>query len=426
MKNLDNYNTASLKVFGKLALGMLKWIAIAILVGLISGLVGTLFHALLNNAAEIYNGNRWITLLLPVAGLIIVFIYRCLEMEDDKGTNLVLNSVRSGERLSIKMAFLIFSSTIITHLFGGSAGREGAALQIGGSLAAQTGRFLKLDKKDMSIITLCGMSAGFSALFGTPLTAAVFAMEVVSVGIMQYSAMVPCIIAALVGASVSTFFGIENTYFIVNGIPELTVISSLQTAGTAVACAVISIVFCVSLHWAQKLFQKFLPNQYARIAVGGAIVVALTFIMGTTAYNGAGMPVILNAFAGKSRPEAFLLKIIFTAITLGAGFKGGEIVPTLFVGATFGNFFAQIIGLNPSFGAAVGLAAIFCGVTNCPLASLFLAIELFGIEGLPFYGIAIAISYMMSGYEGLYSGQKIFYSKLKPTMIDRNTGNWHD
>lgn len=418
MSNLSTYFNNMAKLF----IAFIKWTAIAIITGLVIGTVGSLFHLGVDGATMIREKYSWIIFFLPFAGLLIVFLYKILGMSDDKGTNSILLAVRTEQKLSPKMALLIFVTSIITHLFGGSSGREGAALQIGGSLASKFGRIIKLDEYDVTIITMCGMSAGFGALFGTPLCSAIFSLEVVSVGIMHYSAIVPCIISALTGAYVARMFGLSPTSFTVTSFPEASILSVFQVILLAILSAMVSILFCVIMRKTKNLLNTYFKSQYLKIFIAGSIIVLLTFIIGTNDYNGVGTNVIANAFSSNSNPEAFILKILFTAITLSAGYKGGEIVPVLFIGATFGNVMAGIIGLNPSFGAAIGLIALFCGVTNCPIASIFLAIELFGANGLEFYAITAAVSYILSGYEGLYSEQKILYSKLKPEFIDKVIG----
>ena len=410
-----------LEDIGKMLLSFVKWIIIAAVVGAFVGIVGVFFHICVEKATEIRLEMPWLIWLLPIGGAAVVFLYKKTGMEKDRGTNLVLDAVRSNEPLNIKTAPLIFVSTVITHLFGGSSGREGAALQIGGSIASYVGTHIKLDEKDQRIITMCGMAAGFSALFGTPVAAVVFAMEVVSVGVMYYSAIVPCIIASAVGAYIASLFDIAPTSFsVIGSIPTIELLTIFKVIVLAVLCAAVSMLFCLTLKKTHKLYDK-IPNKTAAAIVGGLAVAILTFIIGTTVYNGAGMDVIGRAVAGEAEYEAFILKIIFTALTLGAGFKGGEIVPTLFVGATFGNVAGKLFGLGGSFGAGLGMAALFCGVTNCPLTSLILSIELFGTEGLIYYAVACAVSYKLSGYYGLYSAQKIVYSKHRPEFIDKKT-----
>ena len=410
-----------LEDIGKMLLSFVKWIIIAAVVGAFVGIVGVFFHICVEKATEIRVEMPWLIWLLPIGGAAIVFLYKKTGMEKDRGTNLILDAVRSNEPLNIKTAPLIFVSTVITHLFGGSSGREGAALQIGGSIASYVGTHIKLDEKDQRIITMCGMAAGFSALFGTPVAAVVFAMEVVSVGVMYYSAIVPCIIASAVGAYIASLFDIAPTSFsVIGSIPTIELLTIFKVIVLAVLCAAVSMLFCLTLKKTHKLYDK-IPNKIVAAIVGGLAVAILTFIIGTTDYNGAGMDVIGRAVAGEAEYEAFILKIIFTALTLGAGFKGGEIVPTLFVGATFGNVAGKLLGLGGSFGAGLGMAALFCGVTNCPLTSLILSIELFGTEGLIYYAVACAVSYKLSGYYGLYSAQKIVYSKHRPEFIDKKT-----
>ena len=410
-----------LEDIGKMLLSFVKWIIIAAVVGAFVGIVGVFFHICVEKATEIRVEMPWLIWLLPIGGAAIVFLYKKTGMEKDRGTNLILDAVRSNEPLNIKTAPLIFVSTVITHLFGGSSGREGAALQIGGSIASYVGTHIKLDEKDQRIITMCGMAAGFSALFGTPVAAVVFAMEVVSVGVMYYSAIVPCIIASAVGAYIASLFDIAPTSFsVIGSIPTIELLTIFKVIVLAVLCAAVSMLFCLTLKKTHKLYDK-IPNKTVAAIVGGLAVAILTFIIGTTDYNGAGMDVIGRAVAGEAEYEAFILKIIFTALTLGAGFKGGEIVPTLFVGATFGNVAGKLLGLGGSLGAGLGMAALFCGVTNCPLTSLILSIELFGTEGLIYYAVACAVSYKLSGYYGLYSAQKIVYSKHRPEFIDKKT-----
>lgn len=403
--------------------GFVKWTLIAMLVGAIVGLAGVAFHHALSFATEFRTENRVIIFTMPVAGVLIVSIYKLLGMSNDPGTNCIIKGARGEEKVSLKLAPLIFAATFLTHLSGGSAGREGAALQIGGSLASPVGKVLKLDKQDMATLIMCGMAAGFSALFGTPIAAAVFAVEVVIVAAAQYAALVPCMISGITASVVARIFDVKPESFIVQGVPSLDGNSGtdlVRVAVLAAGCAAVSVLFCVAIKATGRTYERIFKSDYLQILTGSAIVILLTVLLGTTDYNGAGMDVIERAFEGEASPVAFLLKIAFTALTLGAGFKGGEIVPSFFTGATFGCVFGGLIGLDPSFGAAVGLLAVFCGVTNCPFATIILSIELFGAGGLAFYALAIAVSYMLSGYWGLYSAQRFSQSKLKPVVYVEN------
>ena len=400
----------------------IKWLICSAIIGITCGAVGTAFHYSVEYVTQFRSGPSWIIFLLPAAGLLIVFLYRAGGIKHDKGTNLVIGSIRNPEyNVPFRMAPLIFITTVITHLFGGSAGREGAALQIGGSLGASIGKLIKMDDNDKHIMTLCGMSAVFAALFGTPVTAALFSVEVISIGILYYSALVPCILSATISYAITEKFHITPTYFILNQVPEMSLATGIRVIILSVAAAVLSILFCMSMQVIGKTFKKYLKNQYLRILVGGVLLVLLTLAVRCNDYNGAGMNIIEQAIHGTAKPEAFILKLLFTCITIGCGFRGGEIVPSFFIGATFGCTLGGWIGLDPGFGAAMGLVCLFCGVVNCPLASLVLSIELFGASGILLFAIGCSVSYMLSGYYSLYSEQKIIYSKLRPHYVNLYT-----
>lgn len=399
----------------------IKWVIFSILAGVVVGSVGTLFYFGMTLVTLLREKNPWLIFLLPIGGLLIVGSYRLLHNEKDTGTNLVLSAIHSNDELPLRMAPLIFISTLITHLFGGSVGREGAALQLGGSIGNGLGRLFRFDEKDKHVMIMCGMSAAFSALFGTPMAAAIFSMEVVTVGIMHYSALVPCVISSLVAFGFAQSFGVGQELFLLGKVPSFTITSAVTVSGLAILCALVSIFFCVVLHQTEHLYKRFFKNPYARVFTGGCIIIVLTLLVGSQTYNGAGMNVIERCIEGTVVPEAFLLKIIFTALTIGAGFKGGEIVPSFFIGAAFGCLFGNLIGFSPSLCAAIGMTSVFCGVTNCPITSLLISFELFGYEGMPYFLLAIAFSYMLSGYFGLYSSQKIMYSKYKTNYINKKT-----
>lgn len=405
---------------GQFAFAFVKWVLIAVAVGAVGGLVGTLFHMAVNKATEIREAQPWLVYLLPLGGLAIVLIYRISKTDEDAGTNLIISSIRTKTHVPVIMAPLIFVSTCITHLFGGSAGREGAALQLGGSIGAKAGELLHLDEKDTSLVIMCGMSGVFAALFGTPLTACFFAMEVISVGEIYYVGLVPCLGSALVAYKISLLFDMSPVSFdIAEVVPSLGLTTLLQVGVLSALCAVVSILFCITMKYTHDKLKLLFSNTYLKAFVGGAVIVLLTVIVGTYDYNGAGMSIIEGAIIdGNAEWYDFILKIVFTAVTIGAGFKGGEIVPTLFIGSTFGCAVAPLLGMDPRFGAAVGIVALFCGVVNCPAASIFLSLEMFGSDGILLFATASGISYMLSGYYGLYSSQKIVYSKLKPEYIN--------
>ena len=401
-----------------------KWLAVGGLIGGIGGIIGSVFHIGVNYATQVRLAHPWVLYLLPVLGVIIAGLYRVTKVEG-KDTNAVIESVHFGKNVPVLLVPVIFVSTVLTHLGGGSAGREGAALQIGGGIGHTTGRLLHLGEKDLPLATLCGMSAVFSALFGTPLTAAVFAMEVISVGVFYYAGLIPCLTAALVGYLVSLMMKVPPTRFAVAD-PGLDAWTMVLVILLAVGCAVVSILFCRGLQETGRRAARLLPNPFIRAFVGGVLVIGLTLLVGTTDYNGAGMEVVSRAIGGEVGGWAWLLKLLFTAVTIGFGFKGGGVVPSFFVGACFGCVLGGFLGLPAGFGAAIGLVAVFCGAVNCPIASVFLSIELFGTGDLLYFAMACAISYLLSGYCGLYSSQTILYSKMRAEFINIHTNENED
>lgn len=409
--------------WGERLLTFLQWVAMGAGVGLaVGGGVGTAFYYVLQQAAALRGAHPWLLYLLPAGGLAIVFLYRICGVERSRGTDLVLLAVRSPEAIPARMAPLIFLCTALTHLFGGSAGREGAALQLGGSLGYGAGALLRRGEKDRHVLTMCGMGSVFSALFGTPVVAAVFALEVVSVGQMYYPALVPTALACLLASFVARSLGAAPTRFALAEVAAPQLLPVLRVLALAALCALVAALFCLAMRWAGKLYARLLRNPYVRVAVGGALVVAINLLLGTDDYQGTGVQVIARAVAGEAFPGAFLLKILLTALTLGAGFKGGEIVPAFFIGATFGCWAGGLLGLDPGFGAAVGMICLFAGVTNCPITALLLGCSVFGYSGAPYFFLAAAVSYALSGYTGLYSAQKILYSKFRPAFIDKGLG----
>ncbi len=415
---MEKWKSAAAHI-GAYPAALIKWLAVGGLIGGIGGVIGSLFHIGVSYATRWRSAHPWVLYLLPLLGLIIVGLYRVTRVEG-KDTNAVIESVHFGKNVPVLLVPVIFLSTVLTHLGGGSAGREGAALQIGGGIGFETGRLLRLGEKDLPLATLCGMSAVFSALFGTPLTATVFAMEVISVGVFYYAGLVPCLTASLVGYLVSLLMGVPPTRFTVAApLPEAC--TMLPVLVLAIGCALVSILFCRGLRETGRMAARLLPNPYWRAAIGGALIIGLTLLVGSTDYNGAGMELVECAVSGEANAWAWLLKLLFTAVTIGFGFKGGEVVPSFFVGACFGCVLGGLLGLPAGFGAAIGLVAVFCGVVNCPFASIFLSIELFGAGGLLYFAVACAVSYLLSGYCGLYSSQTILYSKMRAEFINIHT-----
>ena len=404
---------------------LLKWVILGLVIGAFCGVIGSAFHIGVHHATELRAEYPWLLWCLPIAGLLIVGFYKLTKVEG-QGTNSIIDEVHLGKGLPFYLLPAIFIGTILTHLCGGSAGREGAALQMGGTIGFHTGRLLRLDDRDLRVATLAGMAAFFSALFGTPLAATVFAMMVISIGIMYDVAFIPCLTAALTAYGVSLSMGVEPTRFTVE-MPGLESWMLVRVAILAALCAVVSTVFCNVVHIVEHQMAHRIQNSWLRAVAGGAAIIALTYLCGTTDYNGAGMEVVTAAVEeGVAKPEAFILKMLFTAVTLAAGYKGGEVVPSFVIGAAFGCVVGPFLGIPAGFAAALGLVAVFCGATNCPLASIFLAIELFGDGGMLYFALACGLSYMLSGYNGLYSSQTILYSKLKAQYINVHTNAHHE
>lgn len=392
----------------------LMWMVCAGIAGLACGAVGAVFFHLVSWATGMRQANPWLLYLLPMGGLVIVFVYRACRMGTERGTNAVLESAQQGKRAPLRLTPLIIMATFITHLLGGSAGREGAALQIGGSMGGWLGEKMRLDRNSQRVMVLAGMSAVFAALFGTPLTAAVFSIEVICVGVIYHSALLPCALASLISYGTAVLLGTKPERFVVHGAAALSFDNAWRAMLLAVGCAVLGILFCVTMHTASHLYQTRLKNQYLRILVGSALIILFTLAVGTRAYNGAGMDVVEHAITEGElvHPAAFILKLLLTAITLGCGFRGGEIVPTFFVGSTFGCLVGPLLGLDPGLAAALALVATFCAVTNCPIASILLGVELFGAEPLLLYLLVCAVSYLLSGHYSLYSSQMTLGPKL--------------
>ena len=401
------------------AIYLIKWILAAEGVGLLIGAIGAGFYHTLHFVTETRTAHPWIIALLPLGGLLIVFVYRKCGVVTDRGTNQIITSITGSDRVQLRKAPLIFCATAVTHLFGGSAGRESAALQIGGCIGQNLGYLFRFHEGDRKIITMCGMSAAFAALFGTPMSAAFLAMEISSIGVLYYAALVPCTLSALTANAFAVWLGTRPDAFTSYIAPSFTVSHAVICGSLTILCALISILFCVSLHRGGEFFQKLLPNPYARIAAAGALVAVLTFALRTPLFTGAGMDVIEQAFEGSVPAWAFLGKILFTTLTMSSGYKGGEIVPSLYIGATFGSTFGMLVGFDHQMCAAIGMAALFCGITNCPIASLLLCFEMFGYAGMPYFLITIALSYAFSGYYSVYASQKIVYSKFRNTYVNR-------
>ena len=399
------------------ARAFLKWSLLGVLMGLIGGPIGAAFHHVLHFVTHLRGENTWLIWLLPVGGLLSVGVYWLLGMMKNRGTNQLIDAVLHTDAVSPRVAPLIFIVTAITHLFGGSAGREGAALQLGGSLGSTLAKFLKLDKEERTVLIMSGMSAVFAGLFGTPLTACVFVLEFASVGRIFTPALVPCFLSAFTAWEMAQKLGVHaETYLLTTALP-INLTTVWQLAVLAVLVAILGIIMCRIFHGAEHLAAKHIKNPWLRIAMGGAVVTAMTLVAGDHRFNGAGMDMALKAVAGEADWYSFAVKLLFTTVTLAAGFKGGEIVPTFCIGATFGCVVGGLLGMDPGVAAALGMVGLFCSGTNATLASIILSIELFGTANLYLFAFICVVVCMLSGQASLYGSQMMKYGKISMERV---------
>lgn len=400
LHNSENY----VKIF-------LKFGILGIVLGCMGGIVGAVFHHALHFVTHVRAENPWLIFLMPLAGLATVAVYHLPQLKKNRGTNEIIDAVLEGKHVSPLVAPAIFLSTAITHLFGGSAGREGAALQIGGSMASVLSKGLKLQGHEHRVIIMAGMSAVFAGLFGTPLTAMLFCMEFETVGTLFSPALLPCFLAAYTATRISGLLGVHAETYLLETAVQLDLAALGRFAVLAVLIALLGIAMCWLFHNAEHFAKHHLPNPWIRIALGGAVVMGMTLLAGDHRFNGAGMDMALAAVAGQTDWYSFLVKMLFTAVTLAAGFKGGEIVPTFCIGATFGCLLGGFLGLEAGTAAAVGLVGLFCCVTNSPLASIVLSIEMFGGANLYLFSFVCVICFVLSGNSGLYASQIFLFNK---------------
>ena len=310
------------------AIIVIRWCILSVLMGIIGGLLGAGFHHVLHFVTHIRSEHMWLIFLLPLGGLLTVLIYRHPQMKVNKGTNEIIEATLDGHSVSAMVAPSIFCATAITHLFGGSAGREGAALQLGGSAASFLAKCFKLRQSNRRILVTAGMSAVFAGLFGTPLTAMIFCMEFESVGTFFSPALLPCFLSAFVASRVSLAFGVHAEGYLLTESFSMTLANCWQYVVLAVLVSMVGILMCTVFHKAEHFAAHHIPNPFVRIAIGGVLITVMTLLVGDHRFNGAGMDMALNAVQGNADWYSFLLKMLFTAVTLAAGFKGGEIVPT--------------------------------------------------------------------------------------------------
>lgn len=403
---IEKYHKSEAHLFN-----FLKWTFLGLLMGVIGGVLGAVFHHTLHFVTHIRTGHPWLIYLLPLGGLLSVLWYRILKLQGNRGTNEIIDAALNGHLVKPQVAPGIFLATSITHLLGGSAGREGAALQLGGSAASMLAKVFHLREENRKLAVMAGMSAVFAGLFGTPLTATVFCMEFESIGTLLSPALLPCFLAAFTASRVSLMLGVHAETYLLDTAFDLSPLAFGRYLALAILVSVLGIAMCTLFHKAEHLASHHVSNPYVRIFAGGVLVALMTAIAGDHRFNGAGMDMALKAVAGEADWYSFLVKMLFTAVTLAAGFKGGEIVPTFCVGATFGCVLGGILGIDPGFAAALGLVGLFCCATNSPIASILLSIEMFSGTNVYVFAFVCVICFVLSGNYGLYASQIIQFQK---------------
>ncbi|MGG4102498.1 voltage-gated chloride channel family protein [Paenibacillus lautus] len=391
----------------------IKWIVLGSVVGLMTGSASAFFLYSLDYVTSLRMENPWLLFFLPFGGAVVSYLYYKFGKSSTKGNNLILEQIHGNtESVPLRMAPLVLIGTLITHLFGGSAGREGTAVQMGGSLSEWFGKLIHVTPADRKILLICGISGGFGSIFGTPLAGTLFGLEVLAIGLISHQALLPAFVASLVGNLIATsLWGVSHLHYPIGEIPALSFLVILKVIFASILFGLTSRLFSELTHSLKRWYSYFFRNPMIKSAVGGIIIIGLVYLLGTRDYLGLGLPLIEASFTDEVSPLAFLGKIIFTSLTLGAGFQGGEVTPLFAIGATLGNALSEWIGLYAPFLAALGFIAVFCGATNTPIACFIMGIELFGGEGAVYMFMACVISYLFSGHSGIYISQQIGISK---------------
>ena len=409
-----------------------RWIPICVLVGALAGSASALLLVSLNFATRIRESHVWLIWLLAPAGFLVGLLYHSFGGAVEAGNNLILEEIHSpNETVPLRMTPLILIGTFITHLFGGSAGREGTAVQTGASLADQLSRPLRMGPEDRRILLMSGVAAGFGSVFGTPIAGAVFGIEVLSIGELNYRGLAPCLLASFAGDLVTRAWRVQHTAYRVTEMPTLSVSSIVSSVIAGIVFGLVAMAFAKTTHFISRILRQRVPFRPLRPVIGGTLVTVAVFSLHTTKYVGLGIPTIVASFSEKLPWYDWCAKFAFTAVTLGSGFKGGEVTPLFFIGSTLGNALSHLLPLPSSLLAGMGFAAVFAGAANTPIASTLMATELFGVEGGAFAGIACVVSYLCSGHGGIYHAQRVgvrkhrlweFYRGKSRDVLASNSG----
>lgn len=402
--NLFYENLSDIKLVFK---NFFKWFALSLISGISVGIAITLFLKSLQYATTFREHNGWMLYFLPFGGALVSYLYYKYGKDSSKGNNLIIERINNGNgHIPFRMAPLVFFGTFVTHLFGGSAGREGTGVQIGASICAKIGKLLKLNKSDLTIIITSGVSSGFGVVFGTPIAGTIFGLEVSSIGKMRYESIIPCLISSYIGNYIARLFNVQHTHYHIVDVSSKDPIIFYKVIFCSILFGLVSKLFAELTHFLKKIFASKIENASIKSFIGGIIIIILTLLINNRMYLGLSLELLKASFENPVVSYAFIIKLLFTSITLSTGFQGGEVTPLFVIGATLGNFIAPIFGLPISFLAGLGMIGVFCGGTKTPLASFAMGLELFGGGNIKYIFIACVISYVFSGKSGIYTSQK--------------------
>lgn len=402
---------------------LIKWIALGTIVGILSGSASALFLHSLDYVTQQRMEQPWLLFLLPLGGALVSYLYMRYGDTAGRGNNLILEGIHHGKvSVPLRMTPLVLFGSLVTHLLGGSAGREGTAVQMGGSLAEWFGKIIRINARDRRVLLMCGISGGFSSIFGTPFAGTVFAIEIVALGIFTLGAIIPCLVASLVGNYIaSNVWKVGHVHYSAGVIPDFSMMLLLKIVLAAIMFGLTAALFSELTHVLKRGFARLFANPMVKSAVGGLLVIALVYIVGSRDYLGLGIPLAVDSFEGEVTPVAFLWKLIFTSLTLGAGYQGGEVTPLFVIGATLGHTLANILALSIPFLAAIGFISVFSGAANTPIACFIMGMELFGTEGAIYMLIACFVSHLFSGSSGIYTSQQVGFTKRLLFKVPRGT-----
>lgn len=389
-------------------LTLAKRLLLAVVVAGLAGSASALFLFALDWATRTREATPWLIALLPLVGAVVGWVYQHHGRGVDAGNNLLIDQIHDPQQtVPLRMAPLVLVSTVLSHLFGASVGREGTAVQMGGALADQVSHAFQFGPEDRRVLLMAGIAAGFASVFGTPLAGAVFAIEVLVRGRLRLDALLPCVVAAVVADQVGLLWGVQHTHYTVGAVPAITASALLAVAVAGVAFGLAGKLFADTSHALSAAFKRWVPQPPLRPFIGGVLVALAVWALGSQRYIGLGIPVIQQAFTEPLAPWDWAAKLVFTVASLGAGFKGGEVTPLFFMGATLGNALAPLLQLPFPLLAGVGFVAVFAGAANTPIACTLMALELFGADIGVYAALGCAVSYVFSGHASIYRAQRV-------------------